>query len=188
MAYNLKYSGAELNNLLDRLNNIFNLIYPVGSIYISTASTNPSTLFGGTWARIGEGRTLIDCGTTYAAGATGGEANHPLTTNETPAHTHTRGTMEIEGGCERFGHTSNVTWGLNLQDSYWYGALSSYNAGGECYAKDPYGTLYNSSQKQSGLKFKASNNWTGATSSVGGSAAHNNMPPYLATYIWKRTA
>ncbi len=26
------------------------------------------------------------------------------------------------------------------------------------------------------------------TSSTGGGAAHNNMPPYLAVYVWKRTA
>lgn len=29
---------------------------------------------------------------------------------------------------------------------------------------------------------------TGATSSTGGGGAHNNMPPYLAVYMWKRTA
>ena len=26
------------------------------------------------------------------------------------------------------------------------------------------------------------------TSEVGGGAAHNNMPPYLAVYMWRRTA
>ena len=26
------------------------------------------------------------------------------------------------------------------------------------------------------------------TESTGGDAAHNNMPPYLAVYAWKRTA
>jgi microcystin-dependent protein len=27
-----------------------------------------------------------------------------------------------------------------------------------------------------------------ATKATGGSAAHNNMPPYLAVYMWRRTA
>lgn len=36
--------------------------------------------------------------------------------------------------------------------------------------------------------FDASRNWTGETSSEGGGAAHNNMPPYLACYVWQRTA
>ena len=35
-------------------------------------------------------------------------------------------------------------------------------------------------------KFDASRSWTGATSAVGGSASHNNMPPYLAINMWKR--
>ncbi len=29
---------------------------------------------------------------------------------------------------------------------------------------------------------------TGTTNSTGGGAAHNNMPPYLAVYMWKRIA
>lgn len=33
-----------------------------------------------------------------------------------------------------------------------------------------------------------SNNIPSETSSVGGGQPHNNMPPYLAVYIWKRTA
>lgn len=61
--------------------NILEEMYPIGSIYMSTASTNPSQLFGGTWEAFGQGRSLIGAGTgtdvnnvskTFAGGATGG--------------------------------------------------------------------------------------------------------------------
>lgn len=35
------------------------LIYPIGSIYISVDATNPSKWFGGTWQSFGSGRTLV---------------------------------------------------------------------------------------------------------------------------------
>ena len=37
----------------------FDMIYPVGSIYLSLANTNPSVLFGGVWESIAKGRTLV---------------------------------------------------------------------------------------------------------------------------------
>lgn len=40
--------------------------------------------------------------------------------------------------------------------------------------------------KRGTLDFKASRNWTGATSSVGGSQAHNNLPPFAVYAIWER--
>lgn len=67
-------------------------VYPVGAIYIETTGTNPATTFGfGTWAAHGSGRTMIGVGTSdqaFAAGATGGESNHTLTSAEMPSHTH----------------------------------------------------------------------------------------------------
>ena len=38
-----------------------------------------------------------------------------------------------------------------------------------------------------GIGFQASKNWTGETSSFGGSQAHNIMNPYHTCYIWRRT-
>lgn len=65
---------------------IYNL-YPVGSIYMSVNSTNPSNYFGGTWEQIKD-RFLLACGSTYSNGSTGGETTHTLTVNEIPSHNH----------------------------------------------------------------------------------------------------
>ena len=57
---------------------LVDLVYPVGSLYMSTNSTNPSTLFGGTWEPYAQGRCLIgagegDDGTTSMSFTAGGE-------------------------------------------------------------------------------------------------------------------
>jgi hypothetical protein len=62
--------------------NIFDLIYPVGSIYISVNSTNPGTLFGGTWEQI-QGRFLLGMSSSYPMGSTGGSKDAVVV-----AHTH----------------------------------------------------------------------------------------------------
>ena len=38
---------------------ILNLVYPVGSIYMSTNNTNPSDIFGGSWVRFANGKTIF---------------------------------------------------------------------------------------------------------------------------------
>lgn len=62
-------------------------IFPVGYIYLSTVSTSPASLFGGTWERLKD-TFLLAAGDTYAAGTTGGEAAHALTMDEMPSHQH----------------------------------------------------------------------------------------------------
>ena len=75
---------------------ILNLIYPVGSIYMSVNKTDPGTLIGGTWERIKD-RFLLSAGDTYAGGTTGGSAKATL-----PSHTHTVGS----GGYQLWGAKS----------------------------------------------------------------------------------
>lgn len=62
----------------------FNKIYPVGSIYMSVNSTDPSELFGGEWERIRD-KFLLACGDTYDGGSTGGSADAIVV-----KHTHTQ--------------------------------------------------------------------------------------------------
>ena len=137
-------------NLLDTLN----MVYPVGSIYMSVNSTSPASLFGGTWERIKD-RFLLASGDTYSAGSTGGEANHTLTVNEMPSHAH------------------------NF-DNYISG-YPPYSLGRD--GKDNY--------KMPLINTLNPNDTTGAgqyTNAAGSSKPHNNMPPYLVIYVWKRTA
>ena len=67
---------------------ICNVIYPIGSVYISINNVEPSSLFGGTWEKL-EDRFLLASGKTYTNGNIGGEATHKLTIDEMPSHTHT---------------------------------------------------------------------------------------------------
>ena len=130
----------KLNNT-----NIFDLIYPVGAIYISVNATSPETLFGGTWEQLHD-VFLLASSSSHALGSTGGEETHTLTRNEIPNHTHS------------FKYTGqSVTTGVNSIRLY-QSAPNQYNA------------------------------YSGGQSSNCGGQAHNNMPPYLAVNIWRRTA
>lgn len=67
------------------------LIYPIGSIYLSLNDINPNKMFGGTWERI-KGKTLVgvdESDTDFKTSKlTGGEKTHKLTIAEMPSHTH----------------------------------------------------------------------------------------------------
>ncbi len=135
-----------VNTLTEKFASIIDIVYPVGSIYMSVNAADPSKLFSGTsWEKL-QGRFLLGSSSTYANGATGGEATHTLTAEEIAAHRH----------------------------SIYYP-----NAGG------PYGDAAISYPEGSGTD----KTWQAEmckTESAGGSAAHNNMPPYLVVNMWKR--
>lgn len=143
----------------------FDDVYPVGSIYMSVNSTNPGTLFGGTWEQI-EDTFLLAAGTTYSAGSTGGEAAHTLTGGELPK---TSGEWWMR----------RMSWGTgSSQSSALFGgasgiASSAAGSGGA----DSVAYYSGVSRTPDTIKLE-----------FGNDEAHNNMPPYLAVYVWKRTA
>jgi len=163
---------------------IVDIIYPIGSVYITLNTANPSALFGGTWERI-QDTFLLAAGTTYAAGSSGGEATHTLTTAETPAHTHDRGTMEIAGMIRAY---SEYNKGNSSFDTQGVSGAFHFKTGTDTEWPSSTNLASGSNDAVRNVLFNASRNWTGSTSSVGGGAAHNNMPPYLTVYMWKRTA
>lgn len=68
MAQKVILDNKSLENI--DLASIIDAIYPIGAVYISTASTSPQTLFGGSWESIGTGRCLMGVDGSHAAGTT----------------------------------------------------------------------------------------------------------------------
>ncbi len=66
---------------------LLNLVYPIGSIYMSVNDVDPSVLFGGKWEKL-QDRFLLGSGS-KALGSSGGEENHTLSEAEMPSHNHT---------------------------------------------------------------------------------------------------
>ena len=138
-------------------------LYPVGSIYSSTVSTNPGTLFGfGTWVAYAAGRVLIGTdGSTYAAGATGGSADATLV-----SHTHTATTSISDPGHSHSTYIQTQIGGTSSgPDANWW-------------RKDASST----GSATTGISASTS------ISSAGSSATGANLQPYVVVYIWNRTA
>lgn len=158
---------------------VCNLIYPVGSIYMSINNTDPTTLFGGTWSQI-KGRFLLGQGSneanttdywgSYTAGTCnfpvgemGGEANHTLTVSEMPSHTHTQNPHCHSVRAKGFNGTSNTKGYYMLRRNE---------------SADSYDTTDSD----------AAMNATATNKNTGGGSSHNNIPPYLVVYMWKRVS
>lgn len=86
---NTKFTTTK-KELTELINATLDSIYPVGSVYISLTSTNPSTYLKGTWEQFAQGRTLVGVGEgsdgtnkqSFDANDTGGEYKHLLTKKE----------------------------------------------------------------------------------------------------------
>lgn len=46
------------------------IVFPVGSIYLSKNDTSPAALFGGTWVKIAENRAIMGASSAHVAGTT----------------------------------------------------------------------------------------------------------------------
>ena len=148
-------------------------IYPVGAIYISTSSTSPATLFGGTWERI-QDRFLLAVGSTYSTvNSTGGSSTMTITRANLPNVSITtsnagKKTFDLDGvkGMEYKSGGSSGKWGFD------YGTH-------EMIEKKSYGSSEETASNHS-HSFNLNGNVTQTST--------NNMPPYVTVYMWKRTA
>ena len=97
---------------------LVDIIYPVGSIYMSVNNVSPATLFGGSWTQI-QGRFLLAAGGNYGLGSQGGAATKQLSITEMPAHIHNVVTQDAGGhvhvatNSNNGAHTHTVTVNSN---------------------------------------------------------------------------
>ena len=181
MAYQSEYTGTDI----DKGISLALAMYPVGSIYLSVNNVNPGTIFGGTWEQI-QDRFLLAAGGTYAGGSTGGSDTHThttaavaLTVAQMPKHRHTPSNHNTAGS--ESGYKRVFTTHLDINsDSTGRRAVGGTGSGYAITAKtsndDLAGVDYTSYQGD------------GASHSHGNTGSSSSLPPYLAIYVWKRTA
>lgn len=151
-------------NVENAINDLPQKIFPVGSIYISVTNTNPSSFLGGTWVAFGQGRTLVGVDTSQSefntVQKTGGAKTVTLTTSQIPSHTHSLETEfdDSEIVVMRPGPGND---GNNVNVSE--GATSS-------------------------MSYRRAQTLSKNTKSSGSGQAHNNMPPFVTVYFWRRVS
>ena len=154
-------SKYDLNELINQVENARSInvdaIYPVGSIYMSVNSTNPSGLFGGTWVQIKD-TFLLSAGDSYKAGSTGGNATH--------RHSG-QGDLRAAIG---------ATNSSDIQIGYEANNRRPENQGPE-----------NATYAIKGTKVEGAKPFNHYTNVYGYTAPESSMPPYLTVYMWKRT-
>lgn len=163
---------------------IIDSIYIVGQIVEYASNVNPNDLYPWqTWEQIKDVFTLAS-GDKYSIGQTGGVSTVTLTVAQIPEHIHTASvqnaslTGRINGSANSSnGYNNNPLSGSGVFSGS--GAINGYGEGGE----------WNSGTATwAGLNFGGTHNHDISIETTGGGEAHNNMPPYLVTIKWKRTA
>ena len=149
-------------------------------MFIAVVSTSPAILLGGgTWVAFGTGRMLvgIDAGQTEfdTAEETGGAKTHTLTAAEMPVHTHTQ---------DSHNHTQNAHTHSFLPRTSTSGSVSSIVTG----TLDTSSAISGSNQPHIQNATATNQVATAVNQNAGSGGAHNNLPPYIVVYMWKRTA
>lgn len=166
---------------------LLDMVYPVGALYMSTTSTSPATLFGGTWERIKD-RFILASGDTYTnVTGTGGAATVTLTSAQSgvPAFG-----VQTDNASPEHSHTPNAATTPGAQFLIGTGVSrtrTAISSSGDRYT--------HTTTNQDNLQMRSSTDSAYATHShqvsipaKNASQAHNNMPPYIIVNVWRRTA
>ena len=160
---------------------VIDIVHPVGSIWETTTTDDPNTLWAGTtWVKMDAGRVLVAAGSytesgttyTYNLGDTGGEAKHQLSTDELAAHSH--GISVANSGSHthdvrrRAGYTNDSS-----EVSSW-GVGTGYYKGNEV--------------ERASTEANGTHSHSASAANTGGDVRHENRMPYTIINRWKRTA
>lgn len=96
---------------------------------MSVSSTNPSSLFGGTWVEWGSGKVPVGIDASDSdfnvVEKTGGEKTHTLTISEMPKHRHGGMFMSyLAGSRNQIGNDNNARY---IDNTDWVGGDGSHN-------------------------------------------------------------
>lgn len=146
---------------------VLDRIQPVGSLYFSTNSTSPASLFGGTWERYAQGRVMVsasDTDTDFTVGKTGGE--------KTSVHAHYQ---TIGGGSN---NDPTVYFGGDVAPDTLNDTVPSYTPNRRNWLANRVTQLHRDSE-YGNAQFVETETHQAKTSA---------LQPYVAVYIWRRKA
>lgn len=159
---------------------LLDIVYPIGSIRMTTSTTGATTFMGGTWVLWGSGRVPVGVNTGDSnfntVEKTGGASTVALSVANLPSHAHSvSGSVSI--GAEA-SHTHRASSGAYKVGS---GSGSSY------YYMTNNGST-NGQTTGAGSSHSHSASFSGSGGYVGSGSAHSNLQPYITCYFYKRTA
>jgi microcystin-dependent protein len=169
--------------------------WPVGSIFMNTQATNPKDLLGGgTWARWGQGKMPVSLDSSNsrfdAAEETGGLEKVQLTVAELANHDHGGTTGYQSHDHSHGGYTSS-----NGDHSHAYshpdGTVLVTQSGGTTILRNNFSNVSTGgggTHNHSIQTYGVDTNHYHSVGAQGGNTPHENMPPYIVVYMWKRTA
>lgn len=178
-------------NVVRYVPKILDLVYPVGSIYMSVNDVNPEIIFGGTWEQIKD-TFLLASGNNYPADpSTANTAQHGSADAVVVSHNHTQNSHNHTQNAHKHG-TGDTSANKFLISNKNIAVNSTHRA---FPASGSAGYIVYASESGTGIgeavgtaNATATNNGTTATNNeTGVSGTGKNMPPYLTVYMWKRT-
>lgn len=148
----------DSTNIVHNQKILADIIYPIGSIYISVNDTSPEVLFGGTWVKIEKRFLWATVNSPKTVGGSLTTDEHTLSIDEIPSHEGHLFTTYPEAGNANVYLPSSVLLEYGDRGRGW-----SINTGNEAYP-------------------------AGRSIGGGQGHTHTFMPPYFKVYMWFRTA